>query len=128
MFAALARLANTHPRRVLVLTVFFFVIGGAVGGPVAGLLNADNDSFSDTSSERARRSSASKRHPASQPCLTSSRSCRVMTAQPSRRPLASSSPRTWSPRLPARRGRSRVRVEGRLKDVRRGDLQVTRRP
>ncbi|WP_332641715.1 MMPL family transporter [Aeromicrobium sp.] len=51
MFAALARLANTHPRRVLVLTVFFFVIGGAVGGPVAGLLNSDNDSFSDTSSE-----------------------------------------------------------------------------
>lgn len=53
MFAALARLANTHPRRVLVLTVFFFVIGGAIGGPVAGLLNSDNDSFSDTSSESA---------------------------------------------------------------------------
>src|SRR5687768_3058490 len=51
MFAALARLANTHPRRVLVLTVFFFVIGGAIGGPVAGVLNSDNDSFSDTSSE-----------------------------------------------------------------------------
>ncbi len=53
MFAALARLANTHPRRVLVLTVFFFVIGGAIGGPVAGLLNSDNDSFSDTNSESA---------------------------------------------------------------------------
>lgn len=54
MFAALARLANTHPRRVLVLTVFFFVIGGAIGGPVAGLLNSDNDSFSDTGAQSAK--------------------------------------------------------------------------
>ncbi len=53
MFAALARLANTHPRRVLVLTVLFFALAGAFGGPVASLLNADNDSFSDTGAESA---------------------------------------------------------------------------
>lgn len=54
MFAALARLANSHPRRILGVTVLFFVIAGVVGGPVAGLLNADNDSFSDTGSASAR--------------------------------------------------------------------------
>ena len=54
MFSALGRLANTHPRRVLGLTVLFFVIAGALGGPVAGLLNSDNDSFSDTGATSAR--------------------------------------------------------------------------
>lgn len=53
MFSALGRLANTHPRRVLGLTVLFFVIAGALGGPVAGLLNSDNDSFSDTGATSA---------------------------------------------------------------------------
>ena len=53
MFEALSRLATTRPRRVLVVTVFFFVVAGAVGGPVAGLLNTDSDSFSDTSAESA---------------------------------------------------------------------------
>lgn len=53
MFSALGRLANTHPRRVLGLTVLFFVIAGAFGGPVAGLLNSDNDSFSDTGATSA---------------------------------------------------------------------------
>lgn len=53
MFASLARLANTHPRRVLGLTVLLFVIAGALGGPVAGLLNSDNDSFSDTGADSA---------------------------------------------------------------------------
>jgi uncharacterized membrane protein YdfJ with MMPL/SSD domain len=53
MFSALGRLANTHPRRVLGVTVLFFVIAGVLGGPVAGLLNSDNDSFSDTSATSA---------------------------------------------------------------------------
>lgn len=53
MFAALARLANSRPKRVLGVTVLFFVLAGAIGGPVAGLLNTDNDSFSDTGSESA---------------------------------------------------------------------------
>jgi len=54
MFSALGRLANTHPRRVLGVTVLFFVIAGVLGGPVAGLLNSDNDSFSDTGATSAR--------------------------------------------------------------------------
>ncbi|MGA8988002.1 MMPL family transporter [Aeromicrobium sp.] len=54
MFAILGRLANSHPRRVLGATVLFFVIAGALGGPVAGLLNNDNDSFSDTGAASAR--------------------------------------------------------------------------
>ena len=53
MFAALARLANTYPRRVLGLTVLLFVTAGVLGGPVAGLLNSDNDSFSDTGADSA---------------------------------------------------------------------------
>jgi len=53
MFTALARLATTRPRRVLIATVAFFIVSGVVGGPVAGLLNADNDSFSDTNSASA---------------------------------------------------------------------------
>ena len=54
MFSALGRLANTHPRRVLGMTVLFFVIAGVLGGPVAGLLNSDNDSFSDTGAASAK--------------------------------------------------------------------------
>ncbi len=54
MFSALGRLANTHPRRVLGVTVLFFVIAGVLGGPVAGLLNSDNDSFSDTGAASAK--------------------------------------------------------------------------
>lgn len=53
MFTALARLANTRAKRVLGVTVVFFVLAGAIGGPVAGLLNADNDSFSDTGAASA---------------------------------------------------------------------------
>ena len=53
MFNALARLATTRPRRVLVVTALFFAFAGIVGGPVAGLLNTDNDSFSDTSATSA---------------------------------------------------------------------------
>lgn len=48
MFTALARLATSRPKRVLGITVVFFVLAGVLGGPVAGLLNTDNDSFSDT--------------------------------------------------------------------------------
>ncbi|KQV75173.1 hypothetical protein ASC61_09260 [Aeromicrobium sp. Root344] len=54
MFNALGRLANTHPRRVLGVTVLFFVLAGVLGGPVAGLLNSDNDSFSDTGASSAK--------------------------------------------------------------------------
>lgn len=54
MFPTLARLANHRPWRVLVLTVFGFVVAGILGGPVAGLLNSDNDSFSDTGADSAR--------------------------------------------------------------------------
>ena len=53
MFSALARLATSHPRRVLLATVVFFAFAGVVGGPVAGLLNSGSDSFSDTSSASA---------------------------------------------------------------------------
>jgi len=53
MFSALARLATSHPRRVLLATVAFFAFAGVVGGPVAGMLNTDNDSFSDTSASSA---------------------------------------------------------------------------
>jgi uncharacterized membrane protein YdfJ with MMPL/SSD domain len=51
MFEALASLANRRPWRVLGLTLVGFVVAGILGGPVAGLLNSDNDSFSDTSSD-----------------------------------------------------------------------------
>jgi uncharacterized membrane protein YdfJ with MMPL/SSD domain len=54
MFTTIARLASTHPRRILGATVLFFVVAGALGGPVAGLLNSDNDSFSDTGASSAR--------------------------------------------------------------------------
>lgn len=53
MFAALARLANTHAKRVLGVTALFFVVAGLLGGPVAGMLNTDNDSFSDTGAQSA---------------------------------------------------------------------------
>jgi RND superfamily putative drug exporter len=53
MFDALARLANSRPWRVLGLTLVGFVIAGVLGGPVAGLLNSDSDSFSDNSSDSA---------------------------------------------------------------------------
>lgn len=50
MFTAIARLANTRPRRVLAFAVFAFVLFGALGGPVAGLLSNGNDSFLDPNS------------------------------------------------------------------------------
>lgn len=53
MFTALSNLATTRPKRVLAVTVLFFVIAGALGGPVAGLLNTDGDSFSDTGAASA---------------------------------------------------------------------------
>lgn len=54
MFSTLAHLASTRPWRVLMLTAVAFVVAGILGGPVAGLLNSDSDSFSDTSSDSAR--------------------------------------------------------------------------
>jgi uncharacterized membrane protein YdfJ with MMPL/SSD domain len=53
MFTALARLANSRPWRVLGLTVVGFFVAGVLGGPVAGLLNSDSDSFSDNGSDSA---------------------------------------------------------------------------
>lgn len=54
MFNALAALANHRPWRVLALTLVAFVVAGVLGGPVAGLLNTDSDSFSDTGSDSSR--------------------------------------------------------------------------
>jgi len=53
MFTALSHLANSRPRRVLVATAVFFVVAGVFGGPVAGMLNTDSDSFSDTGASSA---------------------------------------------------------------------------
>lgn len=53
MFVALTRLATTRPRRVLGVTVLFFVLAGVIGGPVAGLLNAGSDSFADNGASSA---------------------------------------------------------------------------
>ena len=53
MFSALARLANHRPWRVLIVTLLGFLLAGFLGGPVAGLLNSDNDSFSDRGSDSA---------------------------------------------------------------------------
>lgn len=53
MFDAIAALATTRARRVLVATTVFFAVAAAVGGPVAGLLNSDSDSFSDTRADSA---------------------------------------------------------------------------
>ncbi|MEO6470974.1 MAG: MMPL family transporter [Aeromicrobium sp.] len=50
MFAAIARLANTRPRRVLVFVVIAFALFGALGAPVSGLLTNGNDSFLDPNS------------------------------------------------------------------------------
>jgi uncharacterized membrane protein YdfJ with MMPL/SSD domain len=54
MFPTLARLADRRPWHVLGLTVVAFIVCGLLGGPVAGLLNSDNDSFSDNESDSAR--------------------------------------------------------------------------
>ncbi len=50
MFAALARLASEHPKRVLLVTGVLAVLAAAVGGPVAGLLTASPHDFEDSSS------------------------------------------------------------------------------
>lgn len=54
MFDLLSRIAATRPWRVLLITALGFVVAGLLGGPVAGLLNSDNDSFSDTGSDSTR--------------------------------------------------------------------------
>jgi putative drug exporter of the RND superfamily len=43
MLDSLARLLHRRRRRVLVGAVLFVVLAGAIGGPVAGLLESDND-------------------------------------------------------------------------------------
>lgn len=54
MFSAIARLANHRPWRVLIVTILGFLLAGFLAGPVAGLLNSDNDSFSDRGAESAK--------------------------------------------------------------------------
>ena len=54
MFERIASLTTTRPWRVLGLTVVGLLVSVVLGAPVAGLLNSDSDSFSDTSSESAR--------------------------------------------------------------------------
>ena len=51
MIDALSRLVTSRPWRVLAVTGVFVVVAVVLGGPVTGLLNADTDSFSDTSSD-----------------------------------------------------------------------------
>lgn len=51
MLDLISRITTSRPKRVLAVMAIVFVAGGVFGGPVAGLLNADNDSFSDTGSE-----------------------------------------------------------------------------
>lgn len=51
MLRALADLAAARPRRVVVLAAFAFLLAGAFGVPVAGLLSAANSNFEDPSSE-----------------------------------------------------------------------------
>lgn len=53
MFDRIASLTAGRPWRILAITLVAFVASAVVGGPVAGLLNADSDSFSDNSSESA---------------------------------------------------------------------------
>ena len=51
MIDALSRLVTSRPWRVLAVAGVFVVVAVVLGGPVTGLLNADTDSFSDTSSD-----------------------------------------------------------------------------
>lgn len=51
MIDTLSRLVTARPWRVLAVTGVFVVVAVVLGGPVTGLLNADTDSFSDTSSD-----------------------------------------------------------------------------
>lgn len=51
MIDALSRLTTSRPWRILAITGVFVVVAVVLGGPVTGLLNADTDSFSDTSSD-----------------------------------------------------------------------------
>lgn len=53
MFTWLSDLALSHPRRMAVVTLVFFIAAGVYGGPAAGLLNARN-SFVAPSSPSAR--------------------------------------------------------------------------
>jgi putative drug exporter of the RND superfamily len=47
----LAALVNRRARRILIIAALFFVVAGAVGGPVAGRLSAEDEDFQDPSSE-----------------------------------------------------------------------------
>jgi uncharacterized membrane protein YdfJ with MMPL/SSD domain len=51
MLASLARLMFRRRRRVLVGTVAWVLVAGAIGGPVAGLLDSDDDNFDPPSAE-----------------------------------------------------------------------------
>ena len=51
MIDTLSRLTTSRPWRVLAVTGVLVAVAVVLGGPVTGLLNADTDSFSDTSSD-----------------------------------------------------------------------------
>ena len=51
MFDALARFTQTRRRLVLTLAVVFVFVAGALGGPVAGLLETGSDDFDDPNAE-----------------------------------------------------------------------------
>ncbi|MDQ6749935.1 MAG: MMPL family transporter [Actinomycetota bacterium] len=51
MLIFIARLASSHPRRIVLVTLVFAVIAGVLGGPVAGVMKAGSDNFEDPASE-----------------------------------------------------------------------------
>ena len=51
MFDALARFTETRRRLVLALAVVFVFLAGALGGPVAGLLDTGRSDFDDPNAE-----------------------------------------------------------------------------
>jgi uncharacterized membrane protein YdfJ with MMPL/SSD domain len=63
----LADLATRRPRRILLVTVIFTVVAAALGGPVAGLMRAGNDSFDDPGSENVAARAALERATGSSP-------------------------------------------------------------
>jgi uncharacterized membrane protein YdfJ with MMPL/SSD domain len=66
MFSSLASLSVRHPRRVAVVALILFVVGGVFGGPAAGLLKARNG-FQDPGSSSARAQRAIERATGAEP-------------------------------------------------------------
>ncbi len=53
MLSGIARLATAHPRRMALTALFVVIVAGVLGGPVAGMLKAQN-AFRDPNSQSAR--------------------------------------------------------------------------